>query len=452
MAVLTYINCMNNPLLLPTDYPAKRLTAAWVVLAVTSLMGAGVVALLLVGARSESYHELVPFDDLFTKALIIHVNLSVMVWFLSIVNGLTCMLIDKPPSKQHWLPFWAAAIGAAIFSIAPFVQEGEALLNNYVPIIDSQIFYLGIGLFLIGALSHSVWLLPAALRWHNNPQQIGLSVMVVMNCLAFLSFFWSYNQVLAVSKTDVIGVAEQMEMIFWGGGHVLQFTYTHAMLIAWVWLAALCGLPFALSARALRWWYVVPLMIVLPTPLIYVFSGITSFGHRDFFTQEMRWGLGIVPLVIGWYVLRSMVSQRATDNHVLWHSLLWSIILFGAGGVIGFAIREVNTVIPAHYHGSIVGVTIALMGVCYYLFPKLGFGAISPRLTKIQPYLYGSGALLHIIGFAMAGGYGAMRKTAGAAPNPQAEAWIEIMRFGGALTILGGALFVWLALRSIFKR
>ena len=46
---------------------------------------------------------------------------------------------------------------------------------------------------------------------------------------------------------------------------------------------------------------------------------------------------------------------------------------FGIGGLIGFLISGSNVTIPAHYHGSIVGVTLALMGVCYLLLPKLGY-------------------------------------------------------------------------------
>ena len=38
------------------------------------------------------------------------------------------------------------------------------------------------------------------------------------------------------------------EILFWGGGHALQFTWTLLMLVGWLWLAAACG---ALSALPL---------------------------------------------------------------------------------------------------------------------------------------------------------------------------------------------------------
>ena len=42
-------------------------------------------------------------------------------------------------------------------------------------------------------------------------------------------------------------------------------------------------------------------------------------------------------------------------------ALIMSLVLFAAGGMIGFAINGANVKIPAHYHGCIVGVTLALI-------------------------------------------------------------------------------------------
>ena len=39
------------------------------------------------------------------------------------------------------------------------------------------------------------------------------------------------------------------EILFWGGGHALQFTWTLLMLVAWLWLAGACGARLPLSPR-----------------------------------------------------------------------------------------------------------------------------------------------------------------------------------------------------------
>lgn len=52
--------------------------------------------------------------------------------------------------------------------------------------------------------------------------------------------------------------------------------------------------------------------------------------------------------------------------------LLHSFVLFIYGGVLGVLTIEGNVTIPAHYHGSVVGITIAFMNFVYWLLPKLG--------------------------------------------------------------------------------
>ncbi|WP_225538082.1 hypothetical protein [Wolbachia endosymbiont of Mansonella perstans] len=43
--------------------------------------------------------------------------------------------------------------------------------------------------------------------------------------------------------------------------------------------------------------------------------------------------------------------------------LLHSFVLFICGGMLGMLTIEGNVTIPAHYHGSVVGITIAFMNL-----------------------------------------------------------------------------------------
>jgi heme/copper-type cytochrome/quinol oxidase subunit 1 len=134
-------------------------------------------------------------------------------------------------------------------------------------------------------------------------------------------------------------------------------------------------------------------------------------------------------------------------------SLLWSLALFGAGGLIGVAINGANVKIPAHYHGSIVGVTLAFMGLAYYLLPRLGFGRPQGRLARLQPALYGAGQLLHITGLLWSGGYGVQRKVAGGEQvlrGFEQTAAMGLMGVGGLLAVAGGILFAVVVLRSLW--
>ncbi|MGE5339321.1 MAG: cytochrome C oxidase subunit I, partial [Gemmatimonadota bacterium] len=130
-------------------------------------------------------------------------------------------------------------------------------------------------------------------------------------------------------------------------------------------------------------------------------------------------------------------------------------LLFAAGGMIGFLIQGSDVRIPAHYHGSIVGITLALMGIVYALLPRLGFAAPASRAAAWQPWIYGGGQLLHITGLVWSGGYGVQRKVAGAEQvlhTASEVAGMGLMGAGGLIAVIGGLLFVVIVLRALARR
>ena len=133
-------------------------------------------------------------------------------------------------------------------------------------------------------------------------------------------------------------------------------------------------------------------------------------------------------------------------------ALLCSLTLFAAGGLLGFLIQGSNTMIPAHYHGSIVGVTLAFMGVVYYVLPGIGYTLRQTRMLYLQPYLFAGGQLLHITGLALSGGYGVQRKVAGA--EQALDGFHEtlgmgLMGFGGLLAAIGGLCFLIITISAL---
>ncbi len=199
------------------------------------------------------------------------------------------------------------------------------------------------------------------------------------------------------------------------------------------------------------------LLPVLVVPWIYVQYDVASAEHRAAFTDLMKYG-GLTSLPLGFVVVWSLLrASRVTAPELrpLRNALYASIVLFAAGGVIGFLIHGVNVVIPAHYHGSIVGVTLAFMGLTYYLLPRLGFQSVTSKWAVWQPYIYGGGQLMHILGLAWSGGYGVQRKTAGAAQGlenlPQILG-MGMMGLGGLIAIIGGGIFVVVVLRAMLAK
>ncbi len=120
--------------------------------------------------------------------------------------------------------------------------------------------------------------------------------------------------------------------------------------------------------------------------------------------------------------------------------------------MVGFMIEGSNTVIPAHYHGSIVGITLAFMGIVYYALPNLGYVISFKRTLHVQPYIFAGGQLLHLTGLAMSGGYGVQRKVAGTEQG--LEGFVQTLGMGlmgtGALfAAVGGLCFLIITISAL---
>jgi heme/copper-type cytochrome/quinol oxidase subunit 1 len=243
------------------------------------------------------------------------------------------------------------------------------------------------------------------------------------------------------------------EQLFWGGGHILQFANTIAMIVAWFYLVRFAGARFPLGGNACAALFFVFLAFVLPSPLIHLFYDISSYEYRDFYTQLMRWGIGppaVIFMAITVYSLRGLKIRGPAFS-----SLVLSMASFVVGGAIGFDIGESSTKIPAHYHSSIGAVTIAFMGLFYEVLPLLGAKVYSDRMARIQPYVYTAGVFLFSAGLYTAGIFGVGRKLYG---GEQAldTAWkfigMGVMGAGGLIAIAGGILFVANGLASLLGR
>jgi hypothetical protein len=202
--------------------------------------------------------------------------------------------------------------------------------------------------------------------------------------------------------------------------------------------------------------FVFGLVAVFMAPLIYYSHPVMSAEHIQLFTWLMAYGGSLAPVPLGLAVFYGLLrSARASGPQVPLRSALWaSMILFGIGGGIGFLIQGSNVTIPAHYHGSIVGVTLAFMGLTYELLPRLGYAWPNTRLAAIQPYVYGGGQLLHVLGLAWSGGYGVQRKVAGTEQGldgTEKIAAMGLMGFGGLVAIIGGFIFLVIVLAAMTR-
>jgi cytochrome c oxidase subunit 1 len=436
------------------DDSRRTLALGWLWLSVLALLGAGMFSLLLVVSRTPYVSEIIPWIDFFHSALVVHVDLSVLVWSLAFA-GILWSLNQRP--GKPWLAWSAlvlACLGAAVMIVSPFVHDAQPLMSNYIPVLQHPLFFAGLLLFALGftllVLNSMIFMAPVG-PWMSGDGALrfGLNTAAVSAAVALICFGWSYIQM-----PDYLLGQSFFELLFWGGGHVLQFTYTLLMLVAWLWLSSRAGLKLPLTPRVVLVILFVGLACVFLSPLIYLSYPITALEHVELFTWLMRWGgsLATLPLALAIIVALLRYGGSNDEEWLARSSLQSSVFLFGIGGVIGFMISGSNVTIPAHYHGSIVGVTLALMGVCYLLLPQLGYPLRNMKMAQWQPMIYSGGQLMHVAGLVWSGGYGVQRKVAGAEQgldSIERVLGMGLMGLGGLISSIGGLLFLVVVLRAL---
>lgn len=438
---------MNESTHHPTPVPA---VAAWIWLGVYALIAAGVLAILLGLSRTPVLHDFVPGTQWFRVALVAHVDLSVLVWFIAGAGALWTLYLGHRHRFASAASLLLALVGTVLISSAPFVGAEQALMANYVPVLQHPWFYaglLGIGAALaIQAGSYLV----AFMRGPRHDDRViclALALAAASALLALLGVAMSWLRMPAA-----IDGVRYFELLFWGGGHVLQFMHTILMLVAMALLLRGAGSPLRGSETLQLGLFVLIALPLLGVPWLLGLAP-TSPGYLIGYSELMRWGgTGCIPLLL--LVVVSMRRPPAGDIGALtlYSALRWSLLLFAAGGILGFLIRGSSTVIPAHYHGSIVGVTLAYMGVFYLLLPRLGYPLALPRTARWQPLVYGAGQVMHIAGLAWTGGHGAQRKMVGTAEGLsrlQEMVGMGLMGTGSLVAVIGGTMFLVVVLASV---
>lgn len=437
---------MNIDYDLPPINPEARILAlGWIWLGVYALVASGILAGLLALSRTPAVQDLMPGSNFFRVALVVHVDLSVLIWFLACTGILWTVFGVHRPSIWSKAAFSMAVLGTVLISISPFLGAAQPLMNDYVPVILQPWFFYGLIVVISGLVLQATGYITSNTPVLKTPQAIdtlrfalylaAVSVLIAVVCIV-ISYF---------NIPETITGKFYFDLLFWGSGHVHQFVNTVLLLVVWIMLASACGNDLRMSPRLGNLLFLLVVLPLLWVPWLYIYN-VESSEHIVGFTELMRKG-GLASIPIGMLVFLSTFRFPVLNEaqKPLRAALICSITLFAGGGILGFMIMGSNTVIPAHYHGSIVAVTMAFMGMVFMLLPRLGRPIKYPRLAYWMPWLYGAGQLMHIIALAWSGGYGAKRKTSGGAQGLESLQEIMGMAFmglGGLIAVVGGILFL----------
>jgi len=405
----------------------------WFLLFLASIGAGGFFALLIAVARTPVLSSLIP-QNLFYHWLVGHVDLTLIIGLLSFLAFLWSEKFKTEEKFYRLLLAYGGALGVFLSALLGF---GKPVDNNYVPTLHHPLFFISMALFFLGYTLRSLSLTKASIKNILSPEPLKstLSASILLSLLLSLSALLSF-----IRSEPSKELYLYFESVYWLPGHTHQFINACLLLSSWITLASLGDL------RVPRYFSYLPLFL-LPFPVLYLlllFYGSDPLSPLVKTLTTLGYGIGIgVPTVVAaLYFMKGLGGNYW--GKVL--ALSAGVYLIGAG--MGYLIAGSDLRIPAHYHGVIASILISIMALTYY-YLRVSLSSV----VKVQPFLYGVGMLLFVLGLFWSGVWGSPRKTPGTGYIESVEVYLFmlLMGLGAILSVLGGIMFIAVVLSSIIK-
>ncbi|MBL8962330.1 MAG: cbb3-type cytochrome c oxidase subunit I [Gemmatimonadetes bacterium] len=478
---------------------AEALVKANAVVAVVALLIGAIAALLLVLTRWQAVHLLPAVW--YYRILGVH-GMNMLIFFIIYFEMAvlwfccTALLNSRPAAPRlGWVSFALMFIGAAMVEWMQWSGRADVLFTSYPPLKADPLFYLGVILFAVGALT-VVGLFFATLVIAKREKTYEGSVPLVVygaitaaiiavitllhGAMIYIpTFLWSLGIIPEVDP-------QMYRLVWWGLGHSSQQINVAAMVAVWYMLAGLTVGGVVLNEKVSRSAFVLyvlfismasahhllvdpgfgPAWKIVNTSYFMYMAVLASMIHGFTVPAGMELGMrlrGYTDGLFGWL-------RRAPWGDPGFSGMVLSVIVFGfVGGITGVTIgtEQINIIahntlrIPGHFHATVVsGTAMAFMAATYYLLPlvfrrKVAFWAAA----KWQPYLFSLGMLLLSMGMTFAGSFGVPRRhwdiSFSQAPfdvqfNPAVDLVLAVMGIGGIMAVTGALLFIAIAVKSVF--
>ena len=334
--------------------------SAWLGVSIVSMIFMGTYAFLVALSRAPVFNTIFPSQDFFRTALVTHVVLSVVIWFVAfMIFTIYFVTVKTSVSVMDYIPAAGGLGGVALIVATPFTGPASPMLNNYVPVLERGMYFWGLGLFFVfaalGVAVRAPALIRMIIRRSDYPVIVTGSLAGVGISLAMAIICILISWAALSAYPERYGMSMFYESLFWGGGHVLQFTNTLGLMAVWGLLAVHLSQERFLGDKAALAILGVTLIFTLIAPFSYLFMEIYSSESRKFFLEIKRWGTALGPVAVG---LRAHLSAlKNNTGSPAGRGLALSITLFALGGLIALTIHGSDTRVPAHYHGVIGAVT-----------------------------------------------------------------------------------------------
>ena len=423
----------------------------WLGIALVALALASLMAVVLVIAKLPLLPEGAVLEHGFSRALVFHVVMSLVVWALAMVVWMWLRFLPAVKLLLDQLATVMALLGCAGLLLALLVPQGTPLLSNYIPVLDSSLFLASLLLFGSAATLVATARL-AAVKQTSEATCLSRSALLLA-ALAMLVTLLVFGLALSHLGSQPLDAA-RAELLFWGCGHSLQAVFLMALVAGW-------GHLNGDAVERWPWNEKVPLLMLLMValPLVIGLGWAPSDPvYRELFAYWMRSFslpvLVMVMLLLRYSLRKSFNREASRDGMQGLHPVVrLSMGLFILGVLIGVLIRGDSLLVPAHYHATTGAVNLVFMGMVYQWLAgrRDRFGAAAAR----QLSSYGLGVVLMVAGLALSGWMGVGRKLtvgqqAGFGWLHESAMWL--MGSGAMIGLLACAGFIGIVVRQLLHK
>jgi len=443
-------------------FPYKHGATAWLAVAIFAMGFMGVYAFLMVLARAPGFNLLFSDANFFRTALVTHVVLAVVIFFIAFIMFMVFYLTGGYPTRKY--DYYCA--GAALFGIilivtTPVFSVAEPMLNNYIPVLNNNQYIAGVILFFLSVATGSILRAPEMVnsvygleKYITIARGTGLILACYTVAMSIVVMLLSFVQ--ASEDPDTVYSRIFYESGTWGGGHLLQFANTLGMMSAWAILTRKLYKDELIGETAARWIFVSMGVLISITPWMYAKYISIHVYNRLQFTWFKAWGLSYGPIIYALAAARKWGTRKVVGGYgFVMLGFALSVWLYALGGVIALMIDGSDTRVPAHYHGVIGAVTIAFMTIGILAMVENQRLNVREKWIKTQLAFYGLGQSLFSIGMFIGGTRGLPRKTFGQEQQLDVLAkklGMGIMGIGGLLAILAGVVFVVFMIKALTNK
>ncbi|MDE2782965.1 MAG: cbb3-type cytochrome c oxidase subunit I, partial [Gemmatimonadota bacterium] len=365
---------------------ADRLIKANAVVATVALLVGGIAAVLVLLTRWEAV--LLLEADMFYRMLTVH-GMNMLIFFIiffemAVLYFASAVLLNcrVPAPKTGWVAFVLMVVGTLMVEWTMWTGRADVLFTSYVPLRAHPLFYLGVILFAVGALTvvgHFFAIITVARKEKAYEGSLPLVTYGALTAAAIAAVTLLHGAIIYIPtflwSLDLMHVDAQVyRLIWWGLGHSSQQINVAAMVSIWYLLGALTVGAVVLNEKVSRTAFVLyvlfismasahhllvdpgmgPSWKVWNTSYFMYMAVLASMIHGFTVPAGTELGMrlrGAVQGLFGWL-------KRAPWGDPGFSSLAFSIVVFGfVGGITGvtFGTEQINIIahntlrIPGHF-------------------------------------------------------------------------------------------------------